>query len=189
MVLQSGANSTSLAAALRRNLLAAESLETVAALQKIEERSGWFERRDREAVGGRVVQIAESNAGVETLYFDGPASDDWPALAEWNGSTIHCSVPANSSFPTIQPSKLSLIGYFAHLSHSGIPSHPRRFQTACTRNQMFSGIVLFQTPPSNWAKLGSFRASCSTRPMNWAPCQPNKSSSGPAARTDCIRGV
>ncbi len=77
---------TNFAATLRRKLLAADSLETDAAIAKIEQWSAWFAKRNHIAVDGRVVAIAECNARAEMLYFDGPSGDDWPALAEWNGS-------------------------------------------------------------------------------------------------------
>ena len=73
------------AATLRRNLLQ-PTLDTDAAIERIEQWSAWFAKRNQVALDGRVVGIAESNARVETLYFDGPSSSDWPALAEWNGS-------------------------------------------------------------------------------------------------------
>jgi hypothetical protein len=76
----------SLAATLRRELLAADTLEADAAIEKIEQWSAWFAERNNVAVDGRVVRIAESNARVEKVYFDGPASGDWEALAEWDGS-------------------------------------------------------------------------------------------------------
>jgi len=85
MMLRAKAEET-LVGTLRRSLLAADTLETDAAIEKIQHWSALFAERDQVAVNGRLLRVAEFNARVETLYFDGPASDDWPALAEWNRS-------------------------------------------------------------------------------------------------------
>ncbi len=86
-------------AALRRNLLAADTLEIDAAIKQVERWSVWFAKRNQAVVGGRVVSIAECKARVETLYFDGPASYDWPALADWDGSYYPLLDPSHFFVP------------------------------------------------------------------------------------------
>jgi len=66
---------------LRARLLAVDTLEIADALHWIEYWLRWFEEDTDNPVKGTLVsQVPEMP--IETLYFDGPRDEDWPALAK-----------------------------------------------------------------------------------------------------------
>jgi hypothetical protein len=77
---------------LQRRLLAADSLETTDAIKSVEHWLSWFDARATIAVEGYIATTEDSGALIEKLYFDGPGSEDWPALARLD----NCIVPALS---------------------------------------------------------------------------------------------
>ena len=69
-------------------LLAADSLDSAAALQWVEYWLNWFAEREASAITGILAGATEAETTLEILYFDGPGSDDWPALAPYRGSFV-----------------------------------------------------------------------------------------------------
>jgi hypothetical protein len=67
---------------LRRRLIAADTLTIGTAIGWIEHWLEWFGRRADCAVDGGLREPDAIGARVETLHFDGPAAEDWPALAQ-----------------------------------------------------------------------------------------------------------
>jgi hypothetical protein len=71
---------------LRSRLLACDSLETEDAIERVER---WIKRlvtSPEPWVGGAIRLPSAIGTRVETLYFDGPSDEDWPALAVQNGA-------------------------------------------------------------------------------------------------------
>jgi hypothetical protein len=69
---------------LRKRLLAADSLGNTEAIHWVDYWLNWFgERADRGIEG---VLIQSTSDPIETLYFDGPKAEDWPALAKRGNS-------------------------------------------------------------------------------------------------------
>ena len=87
---------------LRVRLLAADSLDTVAAIRWIEHWLRWFGARPTAAVEATVSSPQDIGAKIEKLYFDGPSADDWPALAQYQGTFVpalspdHIFIPASA---------------------------------------------------------------------------------------------
>jgi hypothetical protein len=85
---------------LRARLLACETLEPAAAIEWIERWLNWFQSRANLAVDGSIVSPDLAKATIETLYFDGPRGEDWPALARFGEGFVpvldptHIFVPA-----------------------------------------------------------------------------------------------
>ena len=77
-----------LVAWLRDRLLAADSLDTTAAIRWVEHWLNSFAERADSVLSGTITSSQGIGARVEKLYFDGPADDDWPALAEYRGSLV-----------------------------------------------------------------------------------------------------
>jgi hypothetical protein len=67
---------------LRARLVGADRLDRAAAIQWVEHWFGWFHERCEVAMKGSLRSPAEIGAEIETLYFDGPREEDWPALAQ-----------------------------------------------------------------------------------------------------------
>ena len=59
------------------------SVETAAAIRQIEGWVEWFELRAHDMIGGKIVCADLEEIPIETLYFDGPKAEDWPALARF----------------------------------------------------------------------------------------------------------
>jgi hypothetical protein len=73
---------------LRARLLAADTLDVLAAIQSIEQWIGWFRDRAGAEIDGSIFQAASAGAVIEKFYFDGPGAEDWPALAHYNGALV-----------------------------------------------------------------------------------------------------
>jgi hypothetical protein len=73
---------------LRSRLLAADTLEVTAAVEQVEFWLNWFQRRAGIGVKALVRRADEAGAAIEKLYFDGPGSDDWAALARYRNSYV-----------------------------------------------------------------------------------------------------
>ena len=70
---------------LRACLVAADTLEAAEAIRWIEHWLGWFEERAETAIEGVLTTPESAGARIETLYFDGPGTADWVALAQLDG--------------------------------------------------------------------------------------------------------
>jgi hypothetical protein len=64
---------------LKHRLVACDSLDPESALRRVEHWLGHFSTNV--PMASRVVAPSELGARIETLYFDGPGNEDWPALA------------------------------------------------------------------------------------------------------------
>lgn len=65
---------------LSRGLLACDTLEIEQAIREIQFWLSWFEANKSSPVPGSLIPLPDIEASIETLYFDGPAVEDWPAL-------------------------------------------------------------------------------------------------------------
>ena len=74
-------NAKTLLASLESRVLGADSFDAGTALQLIEKTLTELTRDAGNPLDGRLARAADVGARVEVLYFDGPADDDWPALA------------------------------------------------------------------------------------------------------------
>ncbi len=66
---------------LRACLLGCDTMEPGEAIDRVHR---WIERLSADAatpIAGVLRKPAEVGAQIETLYFDGPSEQDWPALA------------------------------------------------------------------------------------------------------------
>ncbi len=63
---------------LQARLLGCDTLETVDAIERVRR---WLERLGDGPIAGTLRRPDAVDARVETLYFDGPAEQDWPAFA------------------------------------------------------------------------------------------------------------
>ena len=85
---------------LRARLLASATLETATAIELIERWLDWFSSKADLAIDGNIMSLDPGNAPMETLYFDGPRGEDWPALARFGKGFVpvldprHIFVPA-----------------------------------------------------------------------------------------------
>jgi hypothetical protein len=84
---------------LRSRLLAAETLEVAVAIQSIECWLDWFQQQAGIAVGAVVQRADEVGATIEKFYFDGPAEDDWAALARYRDSYVPALGPNHILIP------------------------------------------------------------------------------------------
>jgi len=66
---------------LRNRLLAADTIEIVEALRWVEYWLRWFDERADQDVDGTLSLLGASEH-IETLYLDGPRSEDWRALTK-----------------------------------------------------------------------------------------------------------
>ena len=65
---------------LESRLLAADSLGKETAIDHVARLIGWFDRVAQKPLQGKLRSTADADLSVETLYFDGPADGDWPAI-------------------------------------------------------------------------------------------------------------
>lgn len=73
---------------LRAHLLAADSLDASAAIQWVEYWVSWFGQRAKTPLEGAIVETSAAEAEIEKFYFDGPGSEDWPALAKYRNTFV-----------------------------------------------------------------------------------------------------
>jgi hypothetical protein len=73
---------------LRVRLLAADTLDALAAIQSVEQWIGWFRERARVEIDGSILPVQSAGAVIEKFYFDGPGAEDWLALAHYNGTLV-----------------------------------------------------------------------------------------------------
>jgi len=75
---------------LRHRLVACDSLTPEKAIERVEH---WLDKflNSSQLTGVSLVRASELNAKVETLYFDGPANEDWPAFA-YQGETEYLAL-------------------------------------------------------------------------------------------------
>ena len=66
---------------LRACLIAADRLDTPDAIRWIEHWLDWFDERGENEVKGALTSPEAVAAIIEKLYFDGPGTADWVALA------------------------------------------------------------------------------------------------------------
>lgn len=84
---------------LHAHLLAADTLDTDAAVGCVEYWVQWFGEKASAAVEGAIASAASVNATIEKLYFDGPGADDWPALARYGDSFVPALGPDHIFIP------------------------------------------------------------------------------------------
>lgn len=85
---------------LRTRLLAADTLDVPAAIGSIEQWIGWFRERARVEIDGSILPIQSVGAVIEKFYFDGPGTEDWPALAHYDGALVPALNDAYVFVPT-----------------------------------------------------------------------------------------
>jgi len=73
---------------LRQRLLAADTLTIGAAIGWIEHWVDWFNQRTDCAIDGVFRGPDAIGARIETFDFDGPAAEDWPALAQTGNAYV-----------------------------------------------------------------------------------------------------
>lgn len=66
---------------LRSCLLGADTLDVSEAIRWIEHWLCWFEERSQSVISGALQTPEVTGATIEKLYFGGPGTADWPALA------------------------------------------------------------------------------------------------------------
>ena len=64
-----------------RNALASDPLDLVVAREVVQRLARWVLQQPAEPVEGRLVRAKEWKRGVNTVYFDGPPFEEWPAFA------------------------------------------------------------------------------------------------------------
>jgi len=69
---------------LKQRLLACDRLTPDVAVHRVEHWLHHFLNRSNVPVPAKVIAPSELGLTIETLYFDGPSSEDWPALAFGN---------------------------------------------------------------------------------------------------------
>ncbi|WP_321475718.1 hypothetical protein [uncultured Paludibaculum sp.] len=84
---------------LRECLVAADTLDVGDAIQWIEHWLRWFDERAANDVEGTLASPETTGSRIETLYFDGPGTADWTALAEVNGSFVPAFSPNHIFIP------------------------------------------------------------------------------------------
>jgi hypothetical protein len=85
---------------LRACLLAADTLEVSEAIQWIEHWLHWFHEREGTEIDGALWSAKDSAVRTEKLYFDGPGTADWVALACVGGSMVPALGPDHIFIPT-----------------------------------------------------------------------------------------
>jgi hypothetical protein len=66
---------------LRHRLAACDTLQTEEAIHRVERWLAWFHDRESVPILATLQSPGSLGATVETLYFDGPRSEDWIAFA------------------------------------------------------------------------------------------------------------
>ncbi len=84
---------------LHRRLLAADSLDCVEAITWVEHWLSWFDSKTSIAIEGYIATTEDSGALIEKLYFDGPGSEDWPALARLDDRIVPALSPTHVFVP------------------------------------------------------------------------------------------
>lgn len=84
---------------LRECLVGADTLDVGDAIQWIEHWLQWFDERVANCVEGTLASPETTGSRIETLYFDGPGTADWTALAEVNGSFVPAFSPNHIFIP------------------------------------------------------------------------------------------
>lgn len=84
---------------LQARLLAGETLEPAAALKWIERWLDWFNSNADLAIDGSIISPDLAKIPVETLYFDGPRAEDWPALARFGAGFVPALDPTHIFIP------------------------------------------------------------------------------------------
>lgn len=75
------ASANELVPLLRGRVLASDSLDADAAVDRVADMLAELSSLGAGRVSGRIARAAEVGARPEVLYFDGPGEEDWPALA------------------------------------------------------------------------------------------------------------
>lgn len=68
--------------------MGADTLEPALAIEWAEYWLAWFQQRGGVSIGAVVKRADEVGGLIEKFYFDGPAAEDWPALAQYRGSYV-----------------------------------------------------------------------------------------------------
>lgn len=84
---------------LRACLLASDTMEAADAVTWIERWLRWFEQHASVAVSGVSASPASVGATLERLYFDGPGTEDWTALARVGDSFVPALGPNHIFMP------------------------------------------------------------------------------------------
>jgi hypothetical protein len=84
---------------LRTCLLAADTLDVADAIRWVEHWLRWFDERAGSAVEGLLASPASTGAKIEKLYFDGPGTADWVALARMRDSFVPALGPNHVFVP------------------------------------------------------------------------------------------
>jgi len=84
---------------LRACLLAADTLDVADAIRWIEHWLRWFDERAGNAVEGVLTSPASTGATIEKLYFEGPGTADWIALARLRDSFVPALGPNHIFMP------------------------------------------------------------------------------------------
>jgi len=85
---------------LRARLLAGDTLGPAAAIKWIERWLDWFQSRIGLAIDGSIISPDLAKTPIETLYFDGPLGEDWPALARFGEDFVPALDPTHIFVPT-----------------------------------------------------------------------------------------
>jgi hypothetical protein len=78
-ILGFGRTPRTIVADLRKRLVGGDTLAKNDAIALVERMLAPLQGRAQEPFDGTIVPVAD--ARIETLYFDGPAAEDWPAFA------------------------------------------------------------------------------------------------------------
>jgi hypothetical protein len=87
---------------LRSSLIAADTLDVADAIQWIEHWLRWFDERAGTEVEGVLTSPESTGATIEKLYFDGPGTDDWVALAKVHNDFVPAFGPNHIFIPGSQ---------------------------------------------------------------------------------------
>lgn len=85
---------------LHRRAIAADSLEIAEALAWVEYWLEWCDSKASEATAGSIASAEDCGALIETLYFEGPGTHDWPALAQVGGRIVPALSPTHVFLPS-----------------------------------------------------------------------------------------
>jgi hypothetical protein len=84
---------------LRTRLLSGETLEPAAAIEWIERWLNWFHSKGDLPINGNIISPDLAKTPIETLYFDGPRAEDWPALARFGEGFVPALDPTHIFIP------------------------------------------------------------------------------------------
>ena len=84
---------------LRTRLLSGETLESASAIEWIERWLNWFHSKGDLPISGNIISPDLSKDPIETLYFDGPRAEDWPALARFGEGFVPALDPTHIFIP------------------------------------------------------------------------------------------